>query len=99
MASTPAPETTMRPEFYELISLPIQQTTTDKEAVRQITMAISSITPISSIINLQTSKMILTHPFMVNFCRLSGVQSQDIPEDALVSNVFVGYAVSVFKVN
>ncbi len=94
-----APETTMNPKFYELINLPVQTTTTDKEAVRQITMCISSIAPISSIINLQTSKMILTHPFMVNFCQLSGIAAQDIPENALPSNSFIGYAVSVFKIN
>ena len=94
-----AEQTTMKPTFYELINLPVQATTTDKESVRQITMCISSIKPISSIINLQTSQMILTHPFMVKFSQLSGVAPQNIPEDALASNVFVGYAVSVFKVN
>jgi hypothetical protein len=99
MSELKSEQTTMKPEFYELINLPVQATTTDKESVRQITLYISLITPISSIINLQTSKMILTNPFMVKFSQLSGVAPQNIPEDALVSNAFISYAVSVFKVN
>ncbi len=90
---------TLSPNFYTLIGKPVQASTTPREATNQVIQKIGSIVPITSIINLQTSEIILTHPFVIQFCQLSNQQPADIPAESRNSNTFISYVVNAFIVS